>query len=83
MPDDDYADDYSNDYGLPSAAGPATNAASAAAAAAAAGGGAVASSGNNTNVDLRLAAAGLTPSAAGADAGKFSRTKFAAEDDFM
>ena len=83
MPDDDYADDYSNDYGLPSAAGPATNAASAAAAAAAAGGGAVASSGNNTNVDLSLAAAGLKPSAAGADAGKFSRTKFAAEDDFM
>jgi hypothetical protein len=83
VPDDDYADDYSNDYGLPSAAGPATNAASAAAAAAAAGGGAVASSGNNTNVDLSLAAAGLKPSAAGADAGKFSRTKFAAEDDFM
>jgi hypothetical protein len=79
VPDDDYADDYSNDYGLPSAAGPATNAASAAAAAAAA----AAGGGNNTNVDLSLAAAGLKPSAAGADASKFSRTKFAAEDDFM
>ena len=84
VPDDDYDGDYSQDYGPPSAAGPATGAA-----AAGGGGGGVSSSGNNTNVDLSLAAAGLkaspagAPAPAGAEGGKFSRTKFTAEEDFM
>ena len=79
VPEDDYDGDYTQDYGAP---GPAAGAAATGAAAA----GGVASSGNNTNVDLSLAAAGLkasgAPAAAGGD-GKFSRTKFQAEDDFM
>ncbi len=71
-------DDYGDDYG-----DVATGSAAAASAAAPATGGVAGSTGNSGNVDLSVAAAGLSGSVAAGVDDKFQRQRFAAEDDFM